>query len=165
MKIQIGVVQKPFGIRGEVKVKPMTEYINDRFKVGNSIELVLNDKVYNYIIESVRSHQGSLLVKFEGLDNLNDVEFYHRGVIQIDRSDLDNLDDDEFYFTDIIGFDLKVDDVLIGKVTEVMDLPAHPVLRVKTNDEDKLIPFVDSFIKEVNTEEGVIYVMGMEGLL
>ncbi len=165
MKIQIGVVQKPFGIRGEVKVKPMTEYINDRFKVGNSIELVLNDKVYNYIIESVRSHQGSLLVKFEGLDNLNDVEFYHRGVIQIDRSDLDDLDDDEFYFTDIIGFDLKVDDVLIGKVTEVMDLPAHPVLRVKTNDEDKLIPFVDSFIKEVNTEEGVIYVMGMEGLL
>lgn len=165
MKIQIGVVQKPFGIRGEVKVKPMTEYINDRFKVGNSIELVLNDKVYNYIIESVRSHQGSLLVKFEGLDNLNDVEFYHRGVIQMDRSDLDDLDDDEFYFTDIIGFDLKVDDVLIGKVTEVMDLPAHPVLRVKTNDEDKLIPFVDSFIKEVNTEEGVIYVMGMEGLL
>lgn len=165
MKIQIGVVQKPFGIRGEVKVKPMTEYINDRFKVGNSIELVLNDKVYNYIIESVRSHQGSLLVKFEGLDNLNDVEFYHRGVIQIDRSDLDDLDDDEFYFTDIIGFDLKVDDILIGKVTEVMDLPAHPVLRVKTDDEDKLIPFVDSFIKEVNTEEGVIYVMGMEGLI
>lgn len=165
MKIQIGVVQKPFGIRGEVKVKPMTEYINDRFKVGNSIELVLNDKVYNYIIESVRSHQGSLLVKFEGLDNLNDVEFYHRGIIQIDRNELDDLDDNEFYFTDIIGFDLKVDDVLIGKVTEVMDLPAHPVLRVKTNDEDKLIPFVDSFIKEVNTEEGVIYVMGMEGLL
>jgi 16S rRNA processing protein RimM len=165
MKIQIGLVQKPFGIKGEVKVKPMTDYIEDRFKVGSSIELLLNEVRYNYVIESVRHHQGSLLVKFEGLDSLNDVEFYHRGIIQVDRNDLDDLAEDEFYFTDIIGFKLQVDGDYVGIVSEVMDLPAHPVLRVKTETDDKLIPFVASFIETVDTDEGIIYVKGMDGLL
>jgi 16S rRNA processing protein RimM len=165
MKIQIGLVQKPFGIKGEVKVKPMTDYIEDRFKVGSSIELLLNEVRHNYVIESVRHHQGSLLVKFEGLDSLNDVEFYHRGIIQVDRNDLDDLEEDEFYFTDIIGFKLQVDGDYVGIVSEVMDLPAHPVLRVKTETDDILIPFVASFIETVDTDEDIIYVKGMDGLL
>ena len=45
-----------------------------------------------------------------------------------------------------------------------MDMPAHPVLRIKTNNEDVLIPFVDAFIVGVNLDSRQIEVSHMEGL-
>ncbi|NLW15952.1 MAG: ribosome maturation factor RimM [Erysipelothrix sp.] len=164
MKIKIGIVQKPFGIRGEVKIKPTTDFAEDRYKVGNTIELVLNDVTNTYKIESLRHHQGSLLVKFVGLDSLNDVEFFHRAIIQIERDAMHELDEGEYYFVDLVGCDVICDDINLGKVTEVMDLPAHPVLRVKSDDEDKLIPFVDPFIKDVSMDTKTITINFMEGL-
>ena len=165
MKIKIGVIQKPFGIKGEVKVKALTDSIKERFALGKKIEVVFERSSFEYEIESVRTHQGSLLVKFKGLNTLNDVEHFHQGILQINKSDMEELEDDEFYFSDIIGYTVLVDDVTIGTITEVMDLPAHEVLRVKTDEKDVLIPFVDAFIKEVDTDNEIIRVIGMEGLL
>ena len=103
MKVKIGFVQKPFGIRGEVKVMPTTDFVEERYKKGREVELLLNNEVKNLVIESVRRHQGSVLLKFEGLDNLNDVEFFHRALIQIDETDQHDLDEGEFYFKDLMG--------------------------------------------------------------
>ena len=165
MKIKIGVIQKPFGIKGEVKVKALTDSIKERFALGKKIEVVFERSSFEYEIESVRTHQGSLLVKFKGLNTLNDVEHFHQGILQINKSDMEELEEDEFYFSDIIGYTVLVDEETIGTITEVMDLPAHEVLRVKTDEKDVLIPFVDAFIKEVDTDNEIIRVIGMEGLL
>lgn len=164
MKVKIGFVQKPFGIRGEVKIKPTTDFVDDRYKKGKEVELLLNDVKRNLIIESVRKHQGSLLVKFEGLDNLNDVEFFHRAEIQIDRDEMHDLDQDEYYFVDLEGCQVYDEANLLGVVSEVMDMPAHPVIRIKTEKEDILIPFIERFIASVSIEEKKIVVNHMEGL-
>src|SRR5690554_2808887 len=103
MKVKIGFVQKPFGIRGEVKVMPTTDFVEERYKKGREVELLLNNEVKNLVIESVRRHQGSVLLKFEGLDNLNDVEFFHRAEIQIERDEMHELQEDEYYFVDLVG--------------------------------------------------------------
>lgn len=161
MKIQIGFVQKPHGIRGEVKVMPTTDFEEERFVVGSKVELELKGETKVYEIETVRKHQGSILLKFKGLDSLNDVEFFHRAKINIDKDDLHELDEDEFYFIDLEGLDVYSDDELVGKVTEVLDMPAHAVLRV---NKDILIPFNKEFIKDVNLEEKKIIINYMEGL-
>ncbi len=164
MKVKIGFVQKPFGIKGEVKIKPTTDFVEERYQVGETIELVLNQEVKSLVIESIRNHQGSLLVKFEGLDNLNDVEFFHRAEIQIDRETMHDLEEDEYYFVDLVGCEVYDDEKLLGTVKEVMDMPAHPVLRIKTQSDDILIPFVERFIDSVSLDDKEIKIRFMEGL-
>ena len=63
-----------------------------------------------------------------------------------------------------IHCEVYVDQNLIGTVKEVMDMPAHPVLRIKTNDTDVLIPFVETFIVNVDLDSKRIDVKMMEGL-
>lgn len=164
MKINIGFIQKPFGIKGEVKIKPTTDFIEERYKVGSNIYLTLNDKTTTYTIQSVRHHQGSLLVKFEGLDSLNEVEFFHKGIIEVDKDERHDLDKDEFYFSDLVGCDVFNENEKIGVVKEVLDLPAHPVMRLTTSGDDILIPFVETFIKEVLLDLRRIDINFMEGL-
>ncbi len=163
-KITIGTVQKPFGLKGELKIRIQTDFVEERFSVGNQVYINLNGVEVQRKIESVRKHQGSLLVKFEGLDSLTEVEHYHRALIQIDQDEMHDLDQDEYYFIDLIHCEVYVDQNLIGTVKEVMDMPAHPVLRIKTNDTDVLIPFVESFIVNVDLDSKRIDVKMMEGL-
>ena len=164
MKITVGVVQKPFGIKGELKIKPQTDFVEERFKVGNERYINLNNDIKQYEVESMRKHQGSLLVKFKGLDSLNDVEFFHRALIQINESDQHDLEEGEFYFKDLIDCEVYVEETKLGHVSEVLDLPAHPVLRIKTDSEDILIPFVEAFIIDVDLDNNQIEVKNMEGL-
>lgn len=165
MKITIGVVQKPFGIKGELKIKPMTDFVDERFSVGNVVTLLLDQKEMKYEIETVRSHQGSLLVKFKEVQSLNDVEHFHQAKIQIERNELHDLQEDEYYFVDLVGCDVYVDQEAIGKVTQVLDMPAHPVLRVSRMElDDVLIPFIETFIAAVDLESKRIDAIYMEGL-
>lgn len=165
MKITIGVVQKPFGIKGELKIKPMTDFVDERFKVGNVVTLLLDQKELKYEIESVRNHQGSLLVKFKEVQSLNDVEHFHQARIQIERNELHDLQEDEYYFIDLVGCDVYVNQDKLGNVTEVLDMPAHPVLRVERMDmDDVLIPFIETFIESVDLKTQRIDAIYMEGL-
>ena len=163
-KITIGTVQKPFGLKGELKIRIQTDFVEERFSVGNQVYINLNGVEVRRKIESVRKHQGSLLVKLEGLDSLTEVEHCHRALIQIDQDEMHDLDQDEYYFIDLIHCEVYVDQNLIGIVKEVMDMPAHPVLRIKTNDTDVLIPFVETFIVNVDLDSKRIDVKMMEGL-
>ena len=162
--ISIGIIQKPHGIRGEVKVFPKTDFIEERFKTGKHILLDFNGKKTPQIIETVRMHKGSVLVKFKGLDSLNDVEFFHRGELFVEREALHELSDDEFYFVDLVGCHVVVDGNDLGEVVEVMETPAHPILRVKGHERDILIPFVERFILDVDLASKTICVDWMEGL-
>lgn len=162
--ISIGIIQKPHGIRGEVKVFPKTDFIEERFKKGTNIILDLNGKRSAQVIETVRMHKGSVLVKFKGLDSLNDVEFYHKGELFIEREQMHDLPEDEFYFVDLVDCEAFNEGEKVGIVTEVIETPAHPVLRIKSQERDILVPFVERFIGDVDIENKRIDLNWMEGL-
>ncbi|CAM4307546.1 16S rRNA processing protein RimM [Erysipelothrix inopinata] len=162
--INIGIIQKPFGIRGEVKIMPKTDFVKERFAKGNHIMMELNGKSYPFVIESMRNHKGSVLVKFEGLDTLNDVEHFHQGELFISKEMMHELPEDEYYFSDLEDCHVFSNNIELGIVSEVMDTPAHPILRVKAEDRDILIPFVEKFIAGVDIDEKRIDVDWMEGL-
>ena len=162
--ITIGYVQKPFGIKGELKVKVETDFVEERFKKGNKIFLNHEGQKQEYEIESSRMHQKSLLLKLKGLDDLNAVENMHRAEITISKDMRHELEEGEYYFTDLLNCNVYLDDKKIGVVKEMMDMPAHPVMRIKTNAEDVLVPFVKVFIKDVDLDLRRIDIHYMEGL-
>src|SRR5690625_3660508 len=107
--ITIGYVQKPFGIKGELKVKVETDFVEERFKKGNKIFLIHDGQKHEYEIESSRMHQKSLLLKLKGLDDLNAVENMHRAEITISKDMRHELDEGEYYFTDLLNCDVYLD--------------------------------------------------------
>ena len=162
--LSIGSIQKPFGIKGEVKVFLKTDFVKERFKPGTEVTLELNGKSQKLEIESIRKHQGSLLVKFVGLDSLNDVEFFHKGDILVPEVTRHELPKDEFYFDELVNLEVFSENEKIGFVSEMIDNPAHPIMRVKTPEKDILVPFRKVFVLKVDMEAKRIDVFLMEGL-
>ena len=162
--MNIGSIQKPHGIRGEVKVFLKTDFAKERFKKGNKLTLKLNGKEEILEVESSRMHKGSLLLKFVGLDNLNDVEFHHKGELYIEEGARHKLPKDEYYFSEIEGCNAYNSGELLGEITEMIDNPAHPIMRIKTQERDILVPFLKVFVKSVDLDSKRVDINWLEGL-
>ncbi|HBS91546.1 MAG TPA: 16S rRNA processing protein RimM [Erysipelotrichaceae bacterium] len=163
-KMDIGVIVRPFGIKGEVKVKLYTDFPEQRFAIGNVVTLTYSQQTTDLKIDSFRMHQGFALVRFEQLHNINDIEHFRNATISIDKKLLHELEEDEYYYFELIGLRVFEDEVVLGEVIEIVDSLAHPILRVKTGDKDLLIPYVNAFILDVDMEEKRIDVKLIEGM-
>ena len=71
----VGKIVNTHGIRGEVKVKRITDF-EERFSKGELLYIQTKEGHVPVIVENHRMHKGFDLLKFEGLDNINDVEKY-----------------------------------------------------------------------------------------
>lgn len=162
--INVGSIQKPHGIKGEVKVFLKTDFAKERFKKGNEIILKLNGKEEKLVVDTSRMHKGSLLLKFVGLDSLNDVEFHHKGELFVEDAVRHELPKDEYYFSELVGLSAFNEGVELGEIIEMIDNPAHPIMRIKTPERDILVPFLKVFVAAVDLEAKRVDINWMEGL-
>ena len=95
--IQIGRIVGAFGLKGELKVDPMTDFL-DRFQKGSRLRLN-GDWV---TVESVRMHKGRPLVKLSGIDDATAAEKLQWAYLEGEQQELE-LDDDEYLAEDLVG--------------------------------------------------------------
>lgn len=167
MQIEIGKIINTHGIKGELKIISSTDFEEERFAVGNSVNIQFGKELIPMEVASFRRHKGCLLVAFKDLMNINFVEKYKGCVISVDSDELQELDEDEVYFYQLV--DCKVIDEEnneLGSVVEIIETAAYDILRIR-NDEGKevLIPYVDAFIVDVDVDEKVIIVHLIEGFV
>lgn len=156
---RVGTIFNTRGLRGELKVKPTTDFLEERFKKGNTLFL---DKDQALIIKRVNNYKnGNIIVVFEGLEDINLVECFKGHDLYVE-DDNEFLDDNEYYVDDLIGLKLyNQNNIYQGEIVEVMMTGANSVLRL---DDNRLIPYVDKFIKEVDLADGKIVMELIEGL-
>lgn len=163
----VGKIVNTHGIRGELKVASNTDFIEERFAKGSTLFICENDKVVaEEQVASYRIHKGMILVKFEGKNNINDVEQY-KGLELFAEDPIEDLDDEEYYYSDIIGAEVFFEnDEKVGKVVSVMETGANDVWEIKKTDgKTVLIPVIDEVILEVNVDDNKIIIAEKEGLL
>ncbi|WP_412990364.1 ribosome maturation factor RimM [Pediococcus siamensis] len=167
---KVGTIVNTHGIRGEVKVMPITDFPEDRFKVGNQLFLFSPKDpatpVQTLEIKQVRQQKQFYFLQFVGLDSINDVEKYKQYTLEIPAADRTELGADEFYYSDIIGLPVYDEqDHLLGKVTEILSPGANDVWVVKRRGaKDLLIPYIHQVVKRVDVQNQRIEVELMEGL-
>ncbi len=112
---------------------------------------------------SSRVHKGRLIVRFEGVEDVNAAMLLKNKVVHFARSDA-KLPKGRFFIADLIGADV-IDETgrSIGKLTEVLDMPAGRIYMVQ-GEEEHSIPAVPEFILETNVEEHYLRVHLIEGM-
>src|SRR5699024_4770617 len=163
----VGEIINTHGIHGEVKVYQISDFM-DRFEMGKSLYLAqANKPVQEMIISSYRLHKGFILLKFEGYNNIDDVEGFKGSYLQVIEKQLTELPDDEYYYHEIIGCTMyTVSDNFIGIVQEIMSPGANDVFIVKNEDDKEiLIPNIKLVVKSIDVNNKKIIIDPMEGLL
>lgn len=165
-RLQVGVISSTHGVRGEVKVFPTTDDVT-RFKKLKEVILVTEKTEKILKITSVKFFKQFAIVKFEGIDTLNDVEVYKGASLLVERKNAVKLQKDEYFIADLI--DLTVVDEQenkLGTLVDVMQTGANDVYIVK-NDEGKelLFPAIKECILDIDFKAKKMTVHVMDGLL
>lgn len=165
-RLQVGVISSTHGVRGEVKVFPTTDDMT-RFKKLKEVILVTEKTEKLLKITSVKFFKQFAILKFDGINTLNDVEVYKGASLFVDRKNAVKLEKDEYFIADLIDL-LVVDENEneIGTLIDVMKTGANDVYIVK-NEEGKelLFPAIKECILDIDFKKKTMTVHVMDGLL
>ncbi len=161
-KIDVGEIVNTHGLRGEVKVTPRTDYPEFFEEIDG---VYTKDGVFREI-KSVKYHKASVILRLNGIDDVNTAEKMRNEVLYVDRSLFDDLPEGTYLIRDIIGLTVKDDRTEYGIVTDVFPTGSNDVYTVEKKGCPAIyIPALKSVIKEVNLSEKYILVQLPEGLL
>lgn len=165
--IIIGKIIGVHGVRGELKVFPITDNARRFLKLK---KCYLSDEGLNKPVEhkvaSARMDRGNVLIKLEGYEDRTVAESLKGKFISVDREDAVKLPKDSFFIVDLIGLDVIDDDKgSLGKVSDVFETGANFVITIKRpGKKELLIPFLNAVCYNVDIEGGVINTKLPEGL-
>lgn len=164
--LQVGVITQTHGIRGEVKVFPTTDDPN-RFKKLKEVILDAKREQKTLEIEGVKFFKQFVILKFKGIDSINDVEQYKNCPLLVTRANAVKLKPNENFICDMIGLKVISDEgAELGTLTDVLQTGANDVYVVETpQGKEVLFPAIPQCILDVKLDEGIVLVHVMEGLL
>lgn len=163
--LQVGVITSTHGLRGEVKVFPTTDD-PARFDALEEVWLDTGKGSLRLEIESVRYFKQLVIVKFKGLDRIEDVEPYKKKALLVTREHAIELGENEYFIADLIG--LQVEDErgeALGTLTDVLQTGANDVYVVSDGAREILIPAIRQCILEVDLAGGMMKTHLLEGLV
>ena len=163
--LRVGVISSTHGVRGEVKVYPTTDDVN-RFKKLKKVVLDTGREYIELEIFGVKFFKNLVILKFKGIDNINDIEKYKGKDLLVHREDAVVLEENENYVADLIDLKVVTDDgKVLGYLTEVMETGANDVYVVETEDgQELLLPAIRDCILDVDLDEEVMTVHILPGL-
>ena len=164
--LQVGVITSPHGLKGEVKVFPTTDD-PARFKKLKTVYLEKGTERICREVQSVRFFKQMVIVKFKGLDRIEDVENLRRTPILVTRKDAVPLEEGEYYIADLLGMEVRDEEgKILGRIKEVLQTGANDVYVVEREGEKELlIPAIPQCRKSVDVEAGIMVVRLLKGLL
>ena len=163
----VGKIVNTQGLQGEVRILPVTDFAEERFKKGVSLALFDNKNqfVRELTVKSARPYKTLYIAKFAGLDSINDVEIYKNFTLKIAEENLSALTEGEFYYHEIIGIDVYENDEKIGSVSEILQPGANDVWVVARPDKkDLLLPYIPNVVLSVDVAGQRINVEIPDGL-
>lgn len=153
-------------MRGAVKVKPVTDY-PDRFKELRSVIIESPQGTRRELqITFVSVHGNQVRLGFEEIVNREEAEALCGYSLNIPIEQIRPLEEDSYYPFQLIGFEVQTtSNQYLGKVREILDLPANAVLVVGNGKKEYLIPVIKDVVKSVNEGAEKILVEPIDGLL
>jgi len=152
--VVMGRIGPPYGVKGWVNVFPFSESVealldHRRWLVGRDLEA--GGQAREMEVLEGRVQGDHLVVQFVGCIDREQAILLKGLEVAIPRSHLPAPEAQEVYWADLVGLAvLNEKGEALGEVSEVFSNGSHPVLRVRGEDRDRLIPFVEAYVRETD---------------
>ena len=160
--LEVGKVVATHGVMGEVRVQPWADspQFLCQFKT-----LYVDQAHWPIKVERARVHKNMVILKLEGVTDVPSALSMRNAILYIDRKDA-ALPEGSFFLADLMGLEVRdaQSGKVLGKIADIMNLPANNVYVVRGGEREILVPAVPQFIAETNVEGGYLRVNMMEGL-
>lgn len=164
--LQVGVITSTHGVRGEVKVFPTTDD-PARFKKLKKVILDTGKETLPLEIQGVKFFKQFVILKFKGIDNINEIEKYRKCSLFVEREDAVPLEEDEYFIADMIGMEVLLEDgEVFGTLKDVMETGANDVYIIESNGHGEvLLPAIKECILDVDIKAQKMKIHLMDGLI
>jgi len=161
--LEVGRVTKPHGVMGEVRVQPWAD--SPEFLCQFKTLYLDNEGSWAIKVERARPHKNMAIMKLENITDVPSALSLQNATLFINRDDIE-LPEGSFFIADLMGLEVRdaATGAVLGKIADVLDLPASNVYVVRGGEREIMIPAVDAFVAETNIAGGFIRVNMIEGL-
>jgi 16S rRNA processing protein RimM len=157
-RVEIGVVSKAHGIRGEVVVM-----LHDAASTAlDDVEIVFVAGVARKVVQA-RNTGGAYLLLVEGIGDRDAAAALRGAVVEVDRDDLE-LGDDEVLLADLVGCTCVLEDGTAWGEIVAVEMGMQDRLVIRDGNVERQLPVVDAFIADIDLERGIVTVTPPEGL-
>ena len=162
MYIDFGKITSTHGIRGEVKIYPYTDDVDNILSLK---KIYIEEKGYK--VSSIRFHKNMFIAKLVGINTVEDAEAFRNKLVQREIDKNEELEEDTYYIKELIGLDVYLENgELFGKIKDVFQTGANDVYVIETMDQKEvLIPAIKSVVKDVDISGNKMIIELMEGLV
>jgi 16S rRNA processing protein RimM len=163
--VTVGQIERPFGVRGEVKVRSLTD-VPGRWEALTDVNLIApSGKRFATRVTNVRRAGNRLLVGLAGITTPEEAGQWRGGFIEVPRGTPPALPADQYYECDLIGLDVRDEQGhSLGTLERVWELPGSHVFVVRGAGGEVLVPAAKDLIAAVDLDRRVMTVRMVEGL-
>lgn len=165
--ITIAILGKPFGLQGEVILYLHTDFPELRFKKGRAYTLMSpNGETQTVHLAGLKTHGNKYVVKFKEFTAIEMVEGLNAYELCLPKEDAP-LPNGAYRFSDLIGFQcVDQEGTVLGTLIEVTDYAPTKNLKIQMADKKNFyVPFIDQFVPTIDTENKMIHINVIEGML
>lgn len=167
-RVAVGRVLRPHGVRGEVVVEVLSD-VPDRLAPGSRMTASWHGRSPRpprpVTVETHRPHKSGALVRFTGVEDRDRAEELREAWLEVDRSEVPEAPEGTYYWYELLGCRCWSDGEELGEVTDLLEDGGGLLLVVSDGERQVPIPFVQSFLKDVDVERGRIELDLPPGLL
>ena len=167
-RFRIGIFTSTHGLKGEIKVYPTTDS-PDRFLALKEVLLETKEGEIPLEVEKARLAKGMAILKFKGIDHINDIERHKGASLFVTRGNAVPLEEGSYYIADLLGCRVETEEGrYLGTLQDVLPTGANDVFVVKDtaekNSKEYRLPQIRDCVKKIDLESGLILVHMMDGL-
>ncbi len=164
-RVTMGRISRVRGIKGEMVVVPLTDDPH-RFLKLQEVIISKEESTKGFQVEGAREFKGKVLLKLKQVESPEEAKKLVGGFIEIERDQLVELSEERYFIFDIIGLlVVTTKGEKIGKVKEVISLPANDLYLVEGDDKQYDIPAIKKVVKKIDLEKKEMIIEPIEGLL
>ena len=160
--LEIGQIVNTHGLRGDIKVMPWC----DDPEIFDELAYVIIDGE-EYDIEKSRMQKNMVLLKLEGIDDINDAERYRNKILTVPREELGDLPEGTYYICDLLGCNVTTNEGRdLGEIKDIIKTGSNDVYVVEdAGGKQFLIPVIDEVVLSVDVDEKKIVIKPLKGLI
>jgi 16S rRNA processing protein RimM len=163
--VTVGQIERPFGVKGEVKVRPLSD-VPGRFEGLKAVSLLArNGQILETSVTHVKRAGERYILGLTGLSTPEEASLWRGGFIRTMRGAVPALPEGQYYECDLIGLVVSTEENKpIGVLEEIWDLPGNPILVVRQGTKEILIPAAKELVSAVDLAAGTMTVRFIDGL-